>query len=220
MQYRNFKVFESSINKTVEDAYHMLMSNIQLRNRDKIVKTITIASCSSSEGRSTVALNLAVYMARAGKKVLLIDADLRKPANNEHPGTDSDGGLTSILSNIIEFEEFDSSTSIENFYYIPCGIPKTNPSEILISKSFSDLLDKASQIYDFVIIDTPAFRRSFDSVIVAAKSDAVILIAVPEFTEVEMLLRLKEQMEKAKANIIGIALNKVSKYDFKKYFEI
>ncbi len=205
-------------NPVVEEAYRALRANLHFRGTDKNIKTLTVVSFNPGEGRTTVAINLAIYMARMGIKVLLIDADLRKPPEHKHLGGNIQG-LTTILAGKMNFEPLDSITNIENLSYIPGGPINVNSPDLLMSGKFTDLLRRCSTTYDFIILDTPAYSSSIDSMVVATQTDAVFIAAVMRMTKMEELTRIKTELQKNQVKIIGVVLNKLGDREYKKYFE-
>ncbi len=216
----DLKKIQMYLNKSlvVEEAYRFLRANLHFRETGNNIKTLTVASFNPGEGRTTVAINLAIYMAMMGIKVLLIDADLRKPPDHKHLGGNIHG-LTTILANKIKFEPWESVTNIDNLSYIPGGPINANSPDLLMSGNFPELLRQCATIYDFILIDTPAYNSAIDSLVVATQTDAVIITAVMRITKMEELLRIKIEMEKAQVEIIGVVLNKLGDRDYKKYFE-
>ena len=148
------------------EAYKNLRTNIQLCGSD--IKVIMLTSTTPGEGKSTVSFNLAVSLAEAGKKVIFIDADLRKSVLvGRYKINTSVKGLTHFLSGINKFEEVMYATNVENFNVVFSGPVPPNPTELLGNKVFKTLIKVLRDLYDYIIIDTPPIGSVIDSAIVA-----------------------------------------------------
>ena len=157
------------------EAYKNLRTNIQLCGSD--VKVIMLTSTTPGEGKSTVSFNLAVSLAEAGKKVIFIDADLRKSVLvGRYKINTSVKGLTHFLSGINKFEEVMYATNVENFNVVFSGPVPPNPTELLGNKVFKTLIKVLRDLYDYIIIDTPPIGSVIDSAIVAQECDGVAYV--------------------------------------------
>ena len=162
------------ISEPVEEAIRTLRTNIQFCNTDKLIKTICLTSCIPNEGKSVTTMNLAISMAGADKKVLHIDADMRKPRQYKDMKVKYNAGLSNYLSGMAECDEIISETNMENLQLILCGPKPPNPAELLGTARFKELLDTMAEKYDYVIIDTPPLGSMIDAAIIAAKTDGTI----------------------------------------------
>ena len=217
MESTAYKV-KDKLNAPVEEAYKVLRTNIQFCNFNKETKTIAITSCNPGEGKTTTAINLAISMAKSGMKVLLIDADLRKPMLMKHLGGNNDVGLSNFISGYSTAEEITNPTDVDNLYFIACGPKPPNPAELIGSSRFSDLLKEAGRKYDMIIIDTPPLGSVIDCAIISAQTDGTLIVIESKAIDLQNALRVKEQLERANARILGVVLNKVSKSDYKNYY--
>ncbi|MCX7920945.1 MAG: CpsD/CapB family tyrosine-protein kinase [Clostridia bacterium] len=207
-----------SLNTPVEEAYRVLRTNIQFCGFDKKIKTLTITSCTHGEGKTTTAINLALSMAKSGMKVLLVDADLRKPMLMKHLGSNNFTGLSNLISGNSNFDEVTNATNVKNFYFIACGPKPPNPAEIIGSANFTDFLKQAEEQFDVVIIDSPPLGSVIDCAIIAAQTDGTLIVIESNAVEYRNAQRVKEQLEKANARILGVVLNKVEKSDYRNYY--
>jgi protein-tyrosine kinase len=207
-----------NINEPVEEAIRTLRTNIQFCNANRVIKTICLTSCIPNEGKSVTTMNLAISMAASGKKVLHIDADMRKSRQFKNTAVKFNTGLSNYLSGMIENDEVISETNVENLHLILCGPKPPNPSELLGTSRFKDLLDSMSERYDYIIIDTPPLGSMIDAAIIAAKTDGTILLIAYKAIDYKREKKVKEQLEKANANVIGVVLNKIPKKYFKDYY--
>lgn len=216
MQMKMFNVYDND-NQAVQDAYAMLTANIHISNDQKLLRTFGLTSCNPEEGKTSIAISLAITMAHSGWNVLLVDADMRKPTAAKRLNEGSQLGLSDYLAEKVELDEVLSETNITNFTYCSCGNDHRNPIGLLCSARFEELLAKVSYDYDIVLFDTPALTSVVDGAIVASKVDANLLVVRMGLTTLTSLKRVKEQLEKLNANILGVVLNKVKRRDYKKY---
>jgi protein-tyrosine kinase len=217
-QTKNFNVYDEE-NKAVQEAYSLLTANVHFSNNDKSIKTVTIASCMPEVGKTTIAINLAISMARSGWKTLLVDTDIRKPGNAKRISDEATQGVSDIIEGKANISEAICTTNIQNLVYLSCGKNNSNPIELLCSAKFEKFIEEVKEGYDFVIFDTPTLSSVIDGALVASKTDATLLVAEMGSTKLTTLKRSKEQLEKANANILGVVLNKVKKRDFQKYVQ-
>lgn len=188
----------------------VLRTNLQFCGKDK--KVILVTSCIAGEGKSTVALNLSVSLAELQKKVLLIDADLRKSrlyrqAEGEMPAR----GLSHYLSGQAELTDVICTVDNPQFHMIFAGPVPPNPSELLSAKRFRALIEKARNVYDYIVIDCAPLGLVIDAAIVASMSDAGILVIQPGKVSYRLARNVKEEMEKSGCPLEGVVLNGVAK---------
>ena len=157
-------------------------------------------------------------MASTGKKVLHIDTDMRKPGQYKNIATKYNTGLSNYLSGMADCDEVISKTYIDNLQMILCGPKPPNPAELLGTARFKELLDTLEERYDYIIIDTPPLGSMIDAAIVASRTDGAILLIEYNAIDYNRALKVKEQLEKANARIIGVVLNKIPKKEFKDYY--
>ncbi|ADQ45261.1 capsular exopolysaccharide family [Caldicellulosiruptor kronotskyensis 2002] len=202
----------------ITESYRMLRTNIQYSSLDKPIKTIVVTSTGPSEGKTVTCANLAVVMAQAGSKVLVIDADLRRPAIHKVFGVSNKVGLTNLLVENKNFEEIVQKDGVEGLDLITSGPIPPNPAELLGSKKFENFLNTISQSYDYIIIDTPPCGSLTDAAIIGRIVDGVILVAAAGEVQIEAIQQAKENLQKVNANIIGVVLNKVKRQTSSYYY--
>lgn len=217
MQLKTFNLYDNQ-NKAVRDAYDMLTAKIYINNKEKIRKNIALMSCNPKEGKTSIAISLAISIANSGWRVLLIDADMRKPTNEKRLNQESQLGLSEYLSGKSEFNDVICETNITNLSYLSCGMNPINSVELLCSTRFKQLLDKTQAIYDYVLFDTPALESVIDGSIVASNIDEVLLVVEAGSTSLTSVKRAKEQLESLNVSILGVVLNKMKKRDYKRYY--
>lgn len=193
----------------VSEAYRVLRTNILFSSFDKPIKTIVVTSAGPGEGKSTTVVNLAVTFAQQGSKVLLIDADLRKPRIHRIFHMDNTQGLTNLLSAHTDYNDYIRSTRINNLEVLLCGAIPPNPSELLMSNAMKQFIEKVKEDYDIVLLDAPPAISVTDSAVISTYIDGTILVAASGEVDRETLIRAKDVLTKVKANIIGVVLNKI-----------
>ena len=195
---------------SVEEAYKSLRTNLFFCGREK--KIIAVTSCTPNEGKSTISLNLAISLAEAHKKVILIDADLRNSTlmgKLQMTGEKEKEGLAYYLSGMANYEDLICTTDYEGLDMILTGGFPPNPAELLGESSFKTLLEKLRQTYDYVIVDTPPIGNVIDSAIIAESCDGVMIVIESNAISFRFAQRVKEQLEKTSCPILGVILNKV-----------
>ncbi len=192
----------------VSEAFRMLRTNLQFVGVDKPLKKIVITSSNPEEGKSVVAANLAISIASTGSKVLLIDADLRRPKVHKLFFLENYKGLSSLLAGDLKIDDVANETPVENLHIITSGPIPPNPAEILGSAKMNQFIEKASSVYDIIIFDSPPVNTVADASILSSIADGVILVIEAGVTAREAAILAKEQLEKINARILGVVLNK------------
>lgn len=191
-----------------KEAYKTLRTNVQFCGND--VKIISLTSCVTNEGKSMVSFNLAISMAETGKKVLFIDADLRKSVLiGRYKINKAIKGLTQYLSGVEQLDDVRYGTNVKNMDLILSGPVPPNPAELLNNEKFTELLETARKEYDYVIIDTPPIGQVIDPAIVAQQTDGVIFLISQANISYKYAQKQIEQMRKSGCRILGAVLNKV-----------
>lgn len=192
----------------VSEAYRTLRTNLCFASPDYTLKSIMFTSSGAGEGKSLTITNLAITLAQDNKKVIIIDADLRKPMQHRFFGLTNYSGLSNILTDKITFAEGLRETFIEGLSLISTGTIPPNPAELLGSKKMDTVIEKAETEADMVLIDTAPTMPVTDPVLLANKVDGVIIVTASHETHQEMLFKTKESLDRVRANIIGVVLNK------------
>lgn len=191
------------------EAYRVIRTGIQFAQAGKELQTIALTSCTPNEGKSTTIANLAVVLTQAGKSVLLIDCDMRNPTVHNNFNLSNKVGLSSCISMGTALSDAVQKTSIEGLYALTGGVIPPNPSELLGSEQMKNVLQRAKEQYDYVLIDTPPVMPVTDALIVSRFVDGMILVIASAEIKVEMARDVKNQLVNAGANILGVVLNKV-----------
>lgn len=173
-------------------------------------QVLTVTSSRPSEGKTTVAINLACAYAQKDKKVLIIDANLRKPSLHKLFGISNRSGLVNVLSDRYEKSDIIRCSGVPNLSLITCGMSTVDPIELLTSNQISSLLAELKQEYDVIIIDTPPALDWSDAQIVASMSDGVLLVIKEGKVKTDQVLKLKASLENINAKIVGTVFNSLS----------
>lgn len=191
----------------VAEAYRVLRTGIQFAKLDRKIKSVVVASSAPKEGKSTTSSNLAITMAKADLKTVLLDTDLRRPVLHRVFGVKREPGLTDYLFGRAEIDEIFKQTEVENLYLVPCGIVPPNPSELLGSEKMKEFIEYLKSNYDMVIFDTPPLVAVTDALILANQVDGVLLVASAGKTEIDVIDKAREMIHRVGGNIIGVLLN-------------
>ena len=191
-----------------EESIKTLRTNIQFTGKN--VKTILLTSCYPNEGKSDIAMQLAQEIGKAGKSVLLIDADLRKSAYIvRYKVKRSVKGLSEFLSGQASESEIKYTTNFQNVDIIFSGPSAPNPSELLEEPAFGELMKKVRMEYDFVLLDTHPVMTVIDAAVIAKASDGEVLIVESGRVSYKAAQKALEQIRKSDCKVLGAVLNKV-----------
>ncbi len=191
----------------VSEAYRTLRTNLQFSKIEKKLRSILVTSAGPKEGKSTTAANLAITMAQVGNKVVIIDADLRRPILHSAFGMSRENGLTNYLAGSLSYEEMFQNSFLENLKVVPSGVLPPNPAELLATKKMEDLLSKLQEDFDIVIIDSPPVIAVTDASILSTKVDGTLLVVYAGQTERDAVKRATSMLTSVSARILGIVLN-------------
>ena len=202
----------------ISEVFRTLRTNIQFMNVDKKMKVLLLTSTFPSEGKSWVAANLAVTFAQAGKKVVLIDSDMRKGRQYAIFGISPRPGLSNFLSSV-EIDEngnmsedlgnYIQTTEVENLYVMAAGNVPPNPSELLVSTPMIRLLDELKTMCDIIIIDGTPSELVTDSVILSRLADSTVIVTAHKLTKKDALERVVKNIKNVGGRIAGVVINKV-----------
>lgn len=192
----------------VGEAFKTLRTNVQFCGTD--VKAIAITSCHPNEGKSTVSLELSRSLAEVGKKVLFIDADMRKSVIvKKYADAAGICGLSQYLSGQNSLEEVLFATQVEGLHAIFAGQFPANPVELLNSSAFKKLIEEQTKVYDYVIVDTPPLGVVIDCAVIANVCDSAIMVIAAEKVSNRRAVVIKNQLTKSGVHILGVVLNRV-----------
>ena len=212
------------------EMFRTLRTNLQFMSNSKKLQTILITSTLPGEGKSWTSANLAVTFAQAGKKVLIVDSDMRKGRQFSIFNVTARPGLSNYLSGVNDGEVNDADdvtsfireTNVENLYVIPAGDVPPNPSELLISYKMNQLLLDLKQIFDFIIFDAPPALLVTDATILARMLDTTMIVVAHQETKMDNLNKVQKAIKNVGGNIAGVVINKmpvtVKKYQDMGYY--
>lgn len=196
-------------NYQITEAFKSLRTNIQFCGSDK--KVIVLTSCTSNEGKSSVSMQLSASLAEAGKKTLMIDADLRKSVLMGRTRTAGQEifGLTHYLAGQVTLQDVINVTDVKNFHLIYSGPFPPNPAELLGGKNFKNMLNILRDVYDYIIIDAPPLGSVIDGAVIADSCDGAVMVIESGAISYRFAQEVKAQLEKSNCPILGAVLNKV-----------
>jgi capsular exopolysaccharide synthesis family protein len=205
---KNLITFKNPKSRAAE-AFRTLRTNIQYSALDSSIKSLVVTSSGPGEGKSTVVSNLAITIAQSGKKVIIVDCDLRKPIVHKKFGIPNTEGLTNVLVQDKKVEECIVATEVANLYVLSSGPTPPNPAELLGSKKLRHILNELSKVFDMVILDAPPVIAVTDAQILSTIVEGVLIVSSYGQTEKLGLVKSKELLDKVGAKILGVVMNKV-----------
>ena len=197
-------------NYFMREAFNTLRTNILFSGKD--VKNIVITSCLANEGKTTISTEIAKNLAESGKKVLLIDADLRKSVMvSRYTKTRGLLGLSQVLSGQVEADDAIYKTQVSGLDVIFAGPYPPNPTELVGSPAFKELLDYKRDCYDYILIDAAPLGLVIDAAVMASVCDGAILVINSGSIKYRFAQEVKLQLQKSGCKILGVVLNKVGR---------
>nr|WP_269144142.1 CpsD/CapB family tyrosine-protein kinase [Clostridium guangxiense] len=200
-------IVENEPKSPVSEAYRTLRTNIQFSSFDKEIKSILVTSSGPEEGKSTTIGNLAFAMTQAGKKVVLVDCDLRKPSVHKKFSISNMTGLSNYLVGEIDFEGVLTKYS-DNLHIIPSGTIPPNPAEMISSNKMKSFIQRCKEEYDCILLDAPPVIAVTDAQLLSTEVDGVLLVVASQQADKDAVKKAKELLQNVKANIIGVVLTK------------
>ena len=194
-------------NSVVSEQFRTMRTNINFSMPDKELQTIIVTSASPGDGKSTVSANTAVVFAQEGKRVLLVDADMRKPTVHYTFHLTNTMGLSNLLTRQATLSEVLNPTETVGLDVITCGPIPPNPAELLGSKTMGKVIAEMKNLYDIIIFDAPPVLSVADAQILSNKCDGTVLVLSSAQTEKAAIIKAKEALLASQANILGAVLN-------------
>ena len=208
----------------IAESFRALRTNIQFKDAENSVKTVAITSASPQEGKTLVSINLAITMAQAGIKTLLIGSDMRKPIIarafgvemtpgltdillGNHPWRDTVKTVTDLIMGKMTLDEIMMTPGLDNLHIITSGSIPPNPAELIESKLLKDFIKEAKKEYDFILFDSPPILSTADAAILGVKMDGVLLLYRVGTVSRGLLKRSTTQLEQVRCNILGVIIN-------------
>jgi exopolysaccharide transport family protein len=204
------------------ESYRALRTSLLLSNLGAPPKVIMVTSALPQEGKTTTSINCAVVLAQKGIRVLLIDADLRRPSIHKTLGMGPRSGLSNVLTGSATLETaITRSPILPNLDVLPAGTPPPNPAELLASTNMRDVLQELRGQYDHIVVDTPPTLSVTDAVVLSPRADAIVLVIRSGQTTKQALRRSRDILTQVNAKVSGVLLNAVdlSSPDYYYYYE-
>ena len=201
------------------EAFHRLRTNLQFLDLTGRSRVLVVTSAVEAEGKSTTAVNLAVVLAEAGTRVLLVDADLRRPSLARVLGLEGAVGLTTVLSGAVALSEATQPWRSAALQVLTSGAVPPNPSHLVGSTAMDRLLDAARDAYDVVVIDTPPLVPVTDAAVLAAKVDGALVVVDSRRTHRATLAQAIDNLDLARAEVLGVVLNRLPAAPASAYYD-
>src|SRR5580700_2871641 len=215
-------VAQSRPHSQMAESYRALRTSLLLTNLGAPPKVIMVTSALPQEGKTTTSMNTALVLAQKGVRVLLIDADLRRPSIHKILGMGPRSGLSNVLTGSATLQQTITRSSIlPNLYILPAGTPPPNPAELLASTNMRDVLEELRGQYDHIVVDTPPTLSVTDAVVLSPRADAIVLVIRSGQTTKQALRRSRDILAQVNARVSGVLLNAVdlSSPDYYYYYE-
>jgi capsular exopolysaccharide synthesis family protein len=194
----------------ISEAYRTLRTNLEFSSLDQPIKTMVVTSPGPEEGKSTTLANLAVTLAQAEKRVILVDCDLRRPAQHEIFGVSNAVGLTTMVVDEAAMADPPlQETEVPGLWLLPSGPLPPNPSELVGSRRMGEIIAALSERADMVLFDAPPVIAVTDAAVLSSRVDGVLLVIKAAGTKRDHAQRAKALLEKVNANLVGAVLSNV-----------
>jgi len=190
------------------EAYRSLRTAIQFSAPEGL-KTLMISSPNSGDGKTTLVSNLGIAMAQSGKKVCIVDADLRKPSVHDIYSTKTTLGLSTLLSGRSTLDATVQHTNVSGLDVLPCGPVPANPLEVLNSQEFNDTVEELADKYDIVLLDSPPVQSANDARVIAASCDATLIVLTAKSAHRRSTEQTRDALQGVGARVIGLVVNDV-----------
>ena len=201
------------------EAFRTLRSNLQFSEFGKNLKVIVVTSSNPNEGKSEVSINLAASLAQQGKKVIIIDADMRRPTQHKLTNLNNTEGLSTFL---LKDSGVDSINHLTidgvNLDVLPSGPIPPNPAEMLTSVSMEQTLKAFGDFYDYVIIDTPPLLAATDAQVLASIADATLLVVDIKKSKRRQVTEARRRLDNVGAKLLGVVMNKIDSHSDTYYY--
>jgi succinoglycan biosynthesis transport protein ExoP len=212
----------SNVPNNFSESFRAIRTNLLFSSTETTGRSVVVTSTGPGEGKTLVASNLAVALAQAGQRVLIIDADMRKPRVHTVFSRAQQPGLSNVLVGNAKASDAVHKTTVPGLWVMPAGLHPPNPAELLGSKRFKDFMLSLTQHFEWIIVDTPPVMAVTDSSIVAHQASGVVFVVGCEMTSRHAAQRALDQLEQAHAKFIGAVLNRVdlqhNSYYYSQYY--
>jgi succinoglycan biosynthesis transport protein ExoP len=202
-------LLDNGVPQNFAEAFKSVRTNVLFSTAEEGMRSLVITSAGPGEGKSLVASNLSLALAQAGQRVLLIDADMRRPRVHEIFGGEQEPGLSNVLAGNAKTSEAIRKSATAGLWVMPAGHIPPNPAELLGSRRYTDFIASLGVHFDWVVLDTPPVMVVADSSIVAHQSSGVVFVVRADHTSRHAVRAAVEQLESANAHLLGSVLNRV-----------
>jgi tyrosine-protein kinase len=192
----------------IAEAFRSLRTDLEFSGVDKPLKTLYVTSSDVEAGKTSIAVNLAIVIAQGGKRVILVDADMRRPTVHRYLGITNQRGLSDVFRGTVDIYNATIPWKEGNIFVVPSGSPPPNPAELLSSKKMDLILESLKKVADVVVVDGPPFVVT-DATILATKVDGVLLVVRHGYTRKNAAKNAVHQLQRAGARAIGVVLNRI-----------
>lgn len=200
-------VVRTNPHSVITEQYRTIRSNIKFSLPSSDMKALLFTSASKEEGKSTTSANMAIVFAESGKRVLLVDADMRRPTLHHTFKMSNKIGLSNLLMQKGRLQDSVKKSGVPGLDLLLCGQIPSNPAELLESEVMDELIEEMKEKYDMVIFDSPPLLSVTDSKILANKCDGTVLVVSTGKTEKDSLAKARDSLVTARAYILGVVLN-------------
>lgn len=192
------------------EAYNVLRTNIQFCGQD--VKVIAVTSCGMNEGKTVLSMHIGRSLAELGKRVLVIDCDMRKSVMaGRNADAKNAAGLSEVLTGQAKLQESIFATQFENLHVLFSGKYPPNPVELLNGKYFEMVIEAVKGVYDYIVIDTPPLGMVIDAAVIASKCDSAIMVIGNDKVRYSQAQEVVGQLKKSACNVLGVVFNNAQK---------
>jgi capsular exopolysaccharide synthesis family protein len=211
----------------IAEEYRSLRTNLRYAGIENPGGTLLITSPNPGEGKTTTAANLAIAMAQAGKRIVLVDADMRRPGVHRIFDLENERGLTSLfLDEPVLLEDVLQTTTIQGLKILTSGEPPPNPAEMLESRRMTEILQMLRQQFDMVVVDSPPALVVADASILASRCSGALLVVDSGRTRTESARKVVETLKRSQVQVLGVVLNRLGgrgrgyyyNYSYKAYY--
>jgi capsular exopolysaccharide synthesis family protein len=202
-------LLNNGVQPAFSEAFRSIRTNVLFSFAQEGSRTIVVTSTGPNEGKSTVAGNLAVALAQAGPRVLLVDADMRRPKMHEMFKVPQEPGLSNVLVGNSKASDSVRKSEVTNMWLLTAGRTPPNPAELIGSQRCRDFVTSLNQHFDWIIVDSPPVMPVTDAALLAHQASGVVFVVGSEMTSRQAAARAVEHLDQAKANFVGAVLNRV-----------
>ena len=206
-------------NSSISEQYRTVRTNLQFAVAgDQPLRSMAVVSSGPGEGKSTSSANLAVVFAQAGRRVLLVDADMRKATVHKTFGLSNEVGLSNLVSGQQSASSVIQPSGVDNLSVMTAGPTPPNPAELLNSHRMNVVIEELYQMFDLIVFDLPPVMIVADSLIMASKTDGTVVVIREGVTRKDSIIEAKNRLIQAKARILGVIYNGVEQMNESSYY--